>query len=347
MKLAGKMKLAGIALMSILIMMLAACGSKEEPNDTKAKSGEKPAAKDEKIVVYTAGPKGLAEKIQAEFEKKSGIKVEQFQGTTGKILSRLEAEKNNPKADVVIVASWPSAVGMKKDGWTQAYADAKNADKLVPEWVDSEKHFFGYSASALGIVYNTDLVKTAPKDWNDLTGADWKDQVNFPDPTLSGSAVDFISGYLNDKGDEGWKLFEDIKKNGAYLAGANAEALDPVVTGSKKAVIAGVDYMAYSAKEKGEAIDIIYPESGTVINPRPAMILKDAPNVDGAKQFIDFLLSDEGQKLTTDAKLIPGRADIQADGRPGKDDIPLLKYDWKWMMEHGDEVTEKFMKIYK
>ena len=32
-------------------------------------------------------------------------------------------------------------------------------------------------------------------------------------------------------------------------------------------VIAGVDYMTYSAKAKGEPVDIVYPKSGTVISP--------------------------------------------------------------------------------
>ena len=40
-------------------------------------------------------------------------------------------------------------------------------------------------------------------------------------------------------------------------------------------------------------LNIYYPESGTVVNPRPAMILKTAPNMDNAKAFVDFLLNDE------------------------------------------------------
>ena len=69
-------------------------------------------------------------------------------------------------------------------------------------------------------------------------------------------------------GQDGWNLFEQLKKNEVTVAGANQEALDPVVTGAKDMVIAGVDYMTYSAKAKGEPVDIVYPKSGTVISPR-------------------------------------------------------------------------------
>ncbi len=45
---------------------------------------------------------------------------------------------------------------------------------------DDKGHYFGYSASALGIVYNTKNVKTAPEDWSDITKGEWKGKVNLP-----------------------------------------------------------------------------------------------------------------------------------------------------------------------
>lgn len=343
-------------LVLLVILLIAACGkNSNEVNDssgtekapTLLNEKQEEASYSGKLVVYTAGPKGLAEKIKEGFEAKTGITIEQFEGTTGKVLGRLEAEKSNPVADVVVLASWPSAIGMKEEGWTQSYPDALNADKLHPTWKDEEQHFFGYSASALGITFNTNLVKAPPIDWADLTKPEWKDSVNIPDLSLSGSALDFVSGYLNENGDEGWKMFEQLKANGVQMTGANAEALDPVVTGSKSAVMAGVDYMAYSAKAKGEPIDIVYPSSGTVTNPRPVMILKDAPNVDNARHFIDYLLSDEAQGFVADAYLLPGRTDIPVKNRVGVEDIKLLDYDWGWMMENGDVISNRFINTFK
>lgn len=89
------------------------------------------------------------------------------------------------------------------------------------------------------------------------------------------------------------------------MAGANQEALDPVITGAKGIVVAAVDYMTYKAKAKGEPIDIVYPTEGTVISPRPAAILKSTQHEQNAKAFIDYLLSDDAQKLVADASLLP------------------------------------------
>jgi len=56
------------------------------------------------VTVYMPSPTGLNAKYVAQFEKQTGIKVKLFEGTTGKILARLEAEKSNPVADVVVLA---------------------------------------------------------------------------------------------------------------------------------------------------------------------------------------------------------------------------------------------------
>lgn len=299
-----------------------------------------------KVVVYTAGPDGLAQNIAKEFKEETGIEMEIFQGTTGKILAKLEAEKSNPVADIVVLASWPAAVGLKNDGWTVAYEDAENADKLHEGWVDADKHIFGYSGSAVGIVYNTNLVSNPGEDWNDYLSSDYRDSLNIPDPSSSGSAMDLISGYIASNGEEGWEFFEGLKENGTVVAGANKEALEPVITGAKKAVIGGVDYMAYSSKAKGEPVDIVYPTSGTVVNPRTVSILKDAPNMENAKKAVDFFLSDKAQKLVDDAYIIPGRSDIKSETRTNLEDIKLLNYDLNTMGENEKDKISKFQGIF-
>ncbi|ANF96210.1 ABC transporter substrate-binding protein [Paenibacillus bovis] len=333
-----------LAITAVMGTTLAGCGTTGS-SVSQAANGK--AENSGKLVVYSAGPEGLAKKIEEGFEAKTGIQVEMFQGTTGKILSRMEAEKANPVVDVVVLASLPSMQSMAKDGLTLPYADAPNSDKLVKDWSDPNGNYFSYSASALGIVYNTSQVKTPPTSWADLAKAEWKDKVNIPDPSLSGSALDFITGYLSAKGDSGWSLFEQYQQNGVAMAGANQEALDPVITGAKDVVAAGVDYMAYKAKADGEPVDIVYPAEGTVISPRPAAIIKTTQHEQQAKQFIDYLLSDDAQKLVTGAYLLPGRTDIQAENRTNLADIPAYPVKWDWMNEHGEEVATRFTGLYQ
>ncbi|WP_164821286.1 ABC transporter substrate-binding protein [Paenibacillus koleovorans] len=366
MKKQGSWKSGSVAMLSVLIgVSLSACAGGTESNNQGASTSSTPTPTSTatatpsasptptpvklsgKLVVYSAGPAGLAEGIQKGFTAKTGVQIEMFQGTTGKILARMEAEKANPVVDVVVLASLPSAIGMTKSGLTMPYKEAKNADKLFPGYSDKDGNYFSYSLSALGIAYNTKLVTNPPKEWADLTKPEWKGKINIPDPALSGSALDFLTGYVNKNGEAAWDLFSKIQANGAIIAGANQEALDPVISGAKSIVMANVDYMTYASKAKGEPIDLIYPAGGTVISPRPAMIMKTTKNPDAAKAFIDYLLSDEAQKLVTDSFILSGRNDITVAGRPSAKDIPAIQVDWAWMNDNQNAVTEKFTQLFK
>lgn len=297
-----------------------------------------------KVVVYAPSPTGLNDKINEAFTKKTGIAVESFSGTTGEILAKLEAEKANPVADVVIMASWPEGMSLQKEDQLLSY-EPKNSDKLVKSFVDEKKTLFGYSASALGVIYNTSLIPTLDKDWAELGGEEFKDQIAIPDPTKSGSCKDFLTGYVNVVGDKAYDDFKALFANGMTIPGANKAALEAVITGEKAILIAGVDYNAYSSIKKGEPLAIYYPKSGTVVNPRPAMILKTSKNVENAKLYMDFLLSDEVQDLVGKAFLLPGIEDFKIDTRPSMKEVPQLKIDWAWMIENSKDVTDKFMKL--
>lgn len=329
---------------TLLTLALAGCGN----NDATTNDGESSAQSKENktLTVYSAGPDGLAANVQQAFEEKTGMKVEMFQGTTGKILSRLEAEKTNPVADVIVLASVASMDGMKEADQLQSYKDAENADKINSDWSDAEGYYYGYSASALGIAYNTKNAKTVPSEWSDLAKAEWKDKINIPDPSLSGSAVDFIYGYTEAE-KTGWDIIQSWKTNGLQVNGANKEALDSVITGDKDATISGVDYMAYKAKADGEPVEIVYPKSGTVVSPRAVGIMKDAKNVDGAQAYVNFLLSDEGQKLVTDAYLLPGNKEIPVEDRAALDEIPQLTVNWKGAETKQIDILTKFNEIFK
>ncbi|RRK10882.1 extracellular solute-binding protein [Lactiplantibacillus garii] len=280
-------------------------------------------AKNQVLTVYAAGPKPLSDKIVKGFEKQSGIKVKTFDGTTGKILSKLKAEDRNPQADVLILASMAAGVDLQNQGKLVTY-DAKRVTKLNPKFQDTKHQLFNYSASAVGITYHKTSGQTAPTDWTDLTKSTYKNAVTIPDPKTSGSSLDFINVYQQKHGDS---LFKALNQNGADIGGANKEVLDAVVTGQKKAVLGGVDYMSISAIKKGEKIGFAYPKSGTLVNPRPAMILKSSQHQAAAKKFVDYLLSDKVQKQVKAKYLIPGTATELVNPLNGE---TIKSYDVNW-----------------
>jgi len=341
-------KILSMVLAAVCIASLTACGEKKASNaGSQTNVKESKTAEEEqlsgKVVVYMPSPSNLNEKYIEGFEAKTGINVELFEGTTGEILARLEAEKENPVADVVVLASWSDGLSLKDTGVLMSYK-AENADKLYDGWKDEHNMLFGTSASAVGVIYNTTLINNLQADWGELASEKYKDMLCIADPEKSGSCKDFLSGYMYSTGED-WTAFEGMAKNGMMVPGANKAALEAVTTGEKAILVAGVDYNAYSSMEKGEPLAIYYPASGTVINPRPAMILNSSQNLKNAQTFVDYLLSDEAQQLVADAYLLPGRSDVTCSNCTNVSEIPTFDINWDWMMQNSDAISSKLNKI--
>lgn len=293
------------------------------------------------LTVYTAGPGSLAKNLASGFEQQSGVKVNIFQATTGKVMARLEAEQANPQADILISASWETAEDLHKRGWLLPFTSA-NAEK-VPGTLKSAD-YVAQGISALGIVWNSKSGTPEPKEWRDLTAPAFKDKVTTPDPALSGASLDLLIGLQNGMGDNAWQLFDDLKKNGMVVSGPNAQAVTPVMQGAKAAVFGAVDYVTYGNIAQGESLKVIFPASGTVIAPRPMMILKSTQHEQEAKAFIDYVLSPEGQKMVADAWLMPARTDVAAK-RPLLSELKLLPTQSDNGAERG-EILKRFNTLF-
>jgi iron(III) transport system substrate-binding protein len=292
------------------------------------------------VTVYTAGPASLIEKLAAGFTEETGIKVEFFQATTGQVMARIEAEAANPAVDVLISASWDTATDFAARGWLVPYT-SPNAE-TVPDFLKSDTAV-AQGVSALAIAWNPNSNTPKPEEWADLAKPEYKDLVNLPDPAQSGATFELIAA-LEAQG--GTQLFEDLAANGATIAGANAEALNPVLQGAKAAVFGAVDYISFNGKAKGESIEVIFPASGTVIAPRPAMILNWSKNQDEAKQFIDYMLSDAGQAIVAATNLMPARADIAAN-RPLIGDLNILTIDTEAVYAGREATLAAFGSIFQ
>lgn len=75
--------------------------------------------------------------------------------------------------------------------------------------------------------------------------------------------------------------------------------------------------------------------------------MKGSKNVEGAKEFIDYLLSDDVQKQVSKAYLLPGRKDIKAENRPNVEEIPVLHIDWKTVEKEQDAIGKQFKKVFQ
>jgi iron(III) transport system substrate-binding protein len=142
-------------------------------------------------------------------------------------------------------------------------------------------------------------------------------------------------------GDEGWQMLSDLVTNGMIVSGPNAAALNPVLQGAKAVVFGAVDYISYGRAARGESIEVIVPESGTVIAPRPMMILQSSKQPNAAKAFYDYVLSEEGQNLVAATWMMPARADVQGL-RAGINDLTIIEVDGDAVAARRDQILTRF-----
>lgn len=293
------------------------------------------------LTVYSAGPNNLINELAQGFEAQTGTKVNVFQATTGQVMARLEAEHQNPVADVVISASWQSAVDLKERGDLLAYSPA--GSEHVPDFL-KDSHYIAQGVSALAMAWNRASSVPAPSDWSDLADPIYRNEVTMPDPAQSGTAFELVTGLLTANGEEAtWSLFAQLKDNQMIVPGPNARALNPVLQGAKSVVFGAVDYIALGQQQQGENIEVIFPESGTVAAPRPMMILQSSRNQEQAKAFLDYVLSEQGQAAVAKVYLMPARTDVEGL-RPGLNDLNLIQVPEE-MVAQREQILRTFANV--
>lgn len=296
------------------------------------------------LTLYAAGPRGFDRALAASYEKASGDHVDLWASSTGKVLARLEAEANNPHADVVILADQSAGLALQEQGMLLHYRPRRLLSGLRPE-LNLPSAFLAMGADTVALAVNTSKVPTAAtlRTWRDLLKPALRNQVSMPNPLLSGTAADFVLGFLQHAGPRGWSYFAKLKARGAIWPGPNAAALAPVKLGARSVLMAAVGHTSLKAKKQGNSLDLILPTDGTLFIPRPIVILKSSRHVATAKRFVDFVLSRAGQKLVAKALMIPALRAVAPN--PIWPDLGKARFwtvDWKRMARTRAATLKRF-----
>lgn len=262
-----------------------------------------------KLVLYTSQPERDAAQTVAAFKRaQPGVEVDVFRSGTTEVMGKLAAEfaAGAPRADVLLLADAATMEALKKDGRLFPYREAKT-EGLDPSSFDADRTYFGSKLITTGIVVNT-AAKSRPASWADLAKPEFKGQIAMPSPLYSGAAA-IMLGTMTARPDLGWGYFEKLKAADTVAVRGNGAVVTAVASGEKSYGVL-VDFMAFNAKAKGSPVDFIFPAEGLPAVTEPVAILKTTQNPEAARAFVDFILSDEGQKLAVAMGYIPAKAGV-------------------------------------
>jgi putative spermidine/putrescine transport system substrate-binding protein len=242
---------------------------------------------------------------------KTGITVPPDNKNSGQTLSALIAEKSKPVADVAYFGG--NFGDTAKAAGVLAPYKPKNWDKIPADLKDPDGTWFTIHSGTLGLFINTAALKgkPVPASWQDLLKPEYKGMVGYLDPTsaavgqLGVMALNLALGGNYENLDPAIKYFQALQKNDPIVPKQTSYAR--VVSGEIP-ILFDYDFNAYRGKytEKGN-FEFVIPCEGSVTFPYVEGLVKDAPNKEKAKKALDFLLSDKGQAIWTNAYLHPAR----------------------------------------
>jgi iron(III) transport system substrate-binding protein len=296
------------------------------------------------VSVYTAHAPEIYNEIVPKFEAATGITVSLVQAGSGDIVQRARAEAARPLADVIWSVGG-EALEANSD-LLEPYTSAH--DDMIDPLYKVGTNWLPYTGIPMVMVVNTDMVSAdeMPTSWADLADEKWDQKIAFAGADSSGSAFMQLATVLDVYGEEeGWELFEAMMGN--FIITNSSGRVPRGTADGEFAIGLTLEEAAQRYVAGGAPVTIVYPEPATSALPDAVALVKDGPNPEAGKAFVDFVLSQEIQEFLVETMQRRSiRTDVaQPDGLPGLDEVSIQNYDMAWAGAERDNIIRRYLSI--
>lgn len=328
------------------IMFLSGCSSSQEETKT--------------ITVSSfGGDYELAQKeLVKAFEKEHKVKVKFVTLYSNDALVRLRAEKSSPTLDVVQFSGGQEVTAAKENLLKKM--DPKvitNQQDLHTLALNKQGYAPNIAFDAMGIIYNSDKIKTAPTSWNDLWKSDYKGHVGLADISNTfGLQFAIMSAKVNGGSENniqpGFDKIKSLLPNVAAVVNTSPDVGN--LFAQDEAWIAPYDSAyAFSFKKKGQPIRYVTPKEGAMATLINAQVVNGSKNEKLAQEFINyFLRADVQQKFAEQTGFAPSNKKVKlsaelAEVIPyGEEAVnKLIPTDWDAVNKNKSAWTEEWKKM--
>ncbi|MGZ8155707.1 MAG: extracellular solute-binding protein [Burkholderiales bacterium] len=230
-----------------------------------------------------------------------------FWGGESALFDKLAEQKLLAKLDLPqeVVDSIPATIGKPK-----------------PIYLKDPKGFWiGTVLEPYGLVYHPKVLARLgvppPKDWDDLLHPKLRGNVVQCAPTRSSSSHATYEVILQREGDpKGWEWLKRLAANTGLFTARSRDVPAVVARGEFAAGFAVPSYMAFEDRLAGHDIRFVAPKTAW-ITPEPIGILAGAKHPRAARAFIEFMLSERGQRVAMERGVFPITPKYRVQGKPG------------------------------
>ena len=342
-----------------MAVSLAACGGNKEASTYgnagagaeagNAGAGTEAAGSSDvsgKVVIYTSMYEDIIDNMETELEKVfPDLDVEFFQGGSGTIQSKIAAEMDAGKmgCDILMVAEPSYALQLKEAGILHPHPFAE-ADKLVFDY-DPDGYWYPVRVCNMVLAYNPEKYSRddLPLSMKDFAENDsMKGKLSMSNPLTSGTAYCSMVGLLDKYGEDYLKALGN--QNVAIESGS--VALTKLETGECSEIMVLEESVLKKREEEGSALEVIYPEDGSIPVPSPIMIIDEKysanANIAAAEAVQEYFLSPAGQQLVINGWMYGVRSDVEEypyDAVPLSDLMKnTIPVDWEKCYKQREEI---------
>lgn len=248
----------------------------------------------------------FTEAVVDPFTEATGIEVEIETGSNADRLSQLQLDQGDSGIDVMLISDTYAAIADDEELFQEVSAeDVPAIEEIAPFAV--EEGFTGpaYSYQLNGTMFNTDeLSAEEAAQWDIYADEANSGRLVLPDISVTAGQLT-VSGVAEAYGegpydvDTAFSTMAGWAPNILQFYGSTTEMTNLLTQGE---IVAGAALNGFATDlvAAGEPIAWTPPAEGRYMATNRAMIPTGAPNLDGAQQFIDYLLSLEAQQASAE-----------------------------------------------
>ena len=275
--------------------------------------GRRDAAKknaSNEVVIYAhdsfASEWGAGPALCEAFEKKTGIKVNMISvGDAVQVLSNAILEKDAPVADILIGLDNNLYPKVKAADILEAYKPV-DGDKVIDDELLMEGGWLlvPYDWSSFAMIFDSESGIEAPTCLDDLTKDIYRKKIILMDPRTSTPGLGFAAWTLAVYGMDGIAdYWRSLKANILTMAPGWSTGYGLFTEGEAPLVISYTTSPAYHvAYDEGDKFKALEFTDGHTYQTEGAGLMKNAPNKENAKKFLDFLISAEAQEIVPETQ---------------------------------------------
>lgn len=277
---------------------------------TSNKEGESASENEnQEVNVYTHRHYEADQQLFKDFEEKTGIKVNVVNANADELIQKMKLEGENSPADVLITVDAGRLHRAKEAGLLQS-VESENLNTTIPANLrDVDNNWFGLTVRGRVIVYNPENISPEKiSTYEALANPEIKGRllIRSSSNIYNQSLMASIIAHNGEEAATAWA--EGVVENMARdPKGGDRDQIKAVFAGEGDVAVSNTYYlgkMLNSSSEEevkvAEAVEILFPNQdgrGAHINVSGAGVAKYAPNKENAIKFIEFLVSEEAQKV--------------------------------------------------